>query len=205
MKNSQMVGASLIGVGVLTGLVLHTDMQSETPNTTLWVAVLTTFGVVLTAVVTQLFTRHRELEARRSEHEREIEARLFEHKRAAYEDALRIYANMLVRNIGRTTPPRVTEQQIETLMRVKTKVLLWGDREMVRWWDSFGEVDEGVEPRKLLMDVDRLISMIRAELGVDNTGIEPGDLFSVYLAPDAKRLLKGGGKLRPRASARNGP
>ena len=193
MKTWQKLVVMSVGAGILTGLgyVLYVDMQSKVPNTTLWVGVLTTFGVVLTAVVTQIFTKQRELDARSSEHKREIEARLFDYKRATYEEALGIYANMLAQNKGRTKPPPVTKQQIEALMRVKTKVLLWGDREMVRWWDSFGDTDENVDPRKLLMDVDQLISMMREELGVDNSGIEPGELFSVYLAPDAKRLLKG--------------
>ena len=189
MTRWQKIVASLLGCGVVGGLGYLYISDQMPPN--VLTAVLTTSGVLLAAVMTHLFAKQRELEARRDEQRREIEARHFELKRSAYDDLLGVYVDVLRQNIKALGSPRkrLNEQQIAAkLFDVKRKVLLWGSRDMVVWWL---EVTEGAEKQSsAIMNVDHLIMLMREELGQDNSGIEPGDLISMFLIGGRSELHK---------------
>ena len=166
MKRWQTFVAVLAGavIAIDLGYVLYVDMQSEAPNTTLWVGVLTAIGVVLTAVVTQVSTKRRE-----------IEARHFEQKREAYQGVVDVWTNLLLANmsaIGGTG--KIDEQEIaRQLVDLKRQAMFWGDRAVVRWWIG---MNEGIEdwkqsPVDMMFQVDRLFRLMRQELGKDNSGI----------------------------------
>ena len=184
MKRWQTAVAVLIGAVVAVGLgyVLHVDMQSEVPNTTLWVGVLTAIGVVLTAVVTQVSTKRRE-----------IEARHFEQKREAYQGMVDVWTSLIVANmsaIGGTG--KIDEQEIaRQLVDLKRQAMFWGDRDVVRWWIEMNEdiEDWAQSPVDMMFQVDRLFRLMRQELGKDNSGIRQGDLLGLYLTGGRKALL----------------
>lgn len=100
----QKIVATLLGSGVTGGLA-YLYMSGQMPPNVL-TAVLTTSGVLLAAVMTHLFAKQRELEARQHEQRLEVEARHFEQKRTAYDDLLGIYVDVRRQNIKALGPPR---------------------------------------------------------------------------------------------------
>ena len=192
MPRWQKVVATFLGSGVAGGLVYLYISGQMPPN--VLTAVLTTSGVLLAAVMTHLIAKQRELEARQHAQRREIEARHFEQKRAAYDDLLGIYVDVLRQNIKALGSPqkKLNQQQIAArLFDLKRKVLLWGSRDMVVWWLELTEgADSQSSPTDPITNVDRLILLMREELGQDNSGIESGDLISMFLAGGRSELPK---------------
>lgn len=194
MKTWHKAVAWLVGIGVIGGLGYIIASGQMTTN--LAVGVLTTLGVVLAAVVTQMLTKQREIDARQFEQRREIESRHFEEKRAIYDELLSVYSDVLRQSIKALGKPRkqLSEQQIAAkLFDLKRKVLLWSDRDVIVWWleqSETGRNDATPSATEPLLQFDRLILAMRDELGKDNTGMEPGDLISMFLLGGREELRK---------------
>ena len=161
------------------------------------VGVWTATAMVLVSIVAQVFTRQREIEARQSEHRREIEARQSEHrreiearqfedKRKIYEGVLDVYANLMRQNIPALGKPRkkLNEQQVANeLFDLKCRILLWSGRDVIDFWLAMteGAADNASSATDPIEQFDQFIRLMREELGQDNSGIETGDLISVFL------------------------
>ena len=181
MKRWQKFVAWTMGLVVVGGLGYIVLIGKMTVN--LAVAVLTTSGVVLAAVLTQIFTK-----------KREIESRNFEQKRAAYEEMIGVYVDVMRQNISALGTPKkkLTDQQIAIkLFDIKRSILLWGNPDMVLWWVEMSETAlSDQRPYDSLMRIDRLIRLMREELGMDNSGMKEGDLFSLFLIGGREELRK---------------
>ena len=162
----------------------------EEMTATLAVGVLTTFGVVGAAILTHVLTK-----------QREIDARHFEQKRAIYDELLGWYTQLLRQNnprIGNPRDKRLSERELATrLFDLQRKAVLWSDNDILKWWlqmmESANESHSksSIEP---VMKMDKLIRLMREELGKNNAGIKPGDLMAMFLL---------GGRDELRAAKRN--
>ena len=160
----------------------------------LTIGVLTALGVVVAAVITQVSSKQRDIEARQLEQRREIEARQFEQKRALYEEMIDIYRTVLLQGNKNLAQPkkRPSQQQLAAkLFDVRIKMMLWADRDIVEWWLGLDAMTGADNPVDALMHFDHLILLMRAELGKDNSGLEPGDMVSMLLTGGREELKKG--------------
>ena len=94
--------------------------------------------------------------------------------------------------VGKPEKPLTPPEIAAILFDLKRKVLLWADRDMLMWWLELTENadDKNTSPVEAILKVDRLIRLMREELGKDNAGIEPGDLMSLFLIGGRDELRK---------------
>lgn len=155
---------------VIVYLVILLVSDAVTANVK--VSVLALIGVVAVAILTHTLTQRRETRARH-----------FAQKRDAYEQMLDVVLERF-----RPSPTDLTSLD-HALYRQKVRAAIWANHELVEWWTRLNEIDAGkLSDTEVLLMLDKLLHLVREELGTDNSDVEEGDLIAMF-APGGRDAL----------------
>lgn len=137
-------------------------------------------GMFLAAILTNFFTRRRE-----------INARHFSEKREAYAKFIDIVFSIVSSiNSGRN----LSEQSLANkIMGFKKELMVWGGPEVIQSWNDFEIQSEKVseDPKDILSAVERLLRAIRKDLGHDDRRLKFGSLLGLLMLAKDKKVLYG--------------
>ena len=136
-------------------------------------------GVLLAAILTNFFTRRRE-----------INARHFAEKRGAYGEIIDIVFDVISSTkSGKNLPDKAL---VNKMMVFKKRLMVWGGPEVIESWNEFEIESEGAgdDPKKILTAMECVLRAIRKDLGHDDHQLKFGSLFGLLiLAKDKKKFF----------------
>ena len=166
----------LLGALVLLGasaLVVYSWLKADA-NTRF--GVIGVVGTLVSAVLVHKQTK-----------KREADARMFAEKRKAYVGFLDLFFDMS----GRVGDKPTDEQLRERMLEFKKALLVWGDTDAFALWRSLeGGVGNSKNPREVLLHLDKILRLMRKELGHDDSLLPEGELAASILVAEDRDMLR---------------
>lgn len=175
-----LLGAVL--VGLLGGIVWYFILAIQEADANVKAGIIGILGVLLAAILTNFFTRRRE-----------INARHFLEKREAYGKIIDIVFDMIASTkSGKSIPDKTL---VNKMLVFKKGLMVWGDPEVIELWNEFEIESERVrnddDPRIILTAMEHVLRAIRKDLGHDDGRLKFGSLFGlIILGKDKKKFFE---------------
>ena len=137
-------------------------------------------GVLLAGVLTNFFTKRRE-----------INARHFSEKREAYGKIIDIIFDIILSTKSGESQP--DNALMNKMMGFKKELMVWGGSEVIQSWNEFEMESERVngDPKKVLAKVESVLRAIRKDLGHDDHQLKFGSLLALLILAEDKKILLG--------------
>ena len=138
------------------------------------------FGLLLTGLVTNAYTKRRE-----------INARHFSEKREAYGKIIDIVVEaMSSAKSGRSAP---TKNLTNKMIGYKKELMVWGGSEVIQLWNQFEleSAKESTDPNNALVLMEKVLRALREDLGHDDHGLEFGNLIGLFIVAKDKKIIFG--------------
>ena len=166
----------VILVGITGGFILA--IQEADANVK--AGIIGILGVLLTAILTNFFTRRRE-----------INARHFSEKREAYGKIINIvFDAMASTKSGKKLPDKAL---VNKMMEFKKGLMIWGDPEVIESWNKFemesGEGQSRNDSRIIFVAMEHVLRAIRKDLGHDDRRLKFGDLCRLIIVAEDKEKV----------------
>ena len=166
-------------VALLGWIVWHFILVIQEADANVKASIFGVLGVLLPAILTNFFTRRRE-----------INARHFSEKRGAYGEIIDIIFDVISSTkSGKNLPDKAL---VNKMMVFKKKLMVWGGPEVIESWNEFEIESEraGDDPKKILTAIERVLRAMRKDLGHDDNRLKFGSLFGLLiLAKDKKKFF----------------
>ena len=137
-------------------------------------------GVLIAAILTNFYTK-----------KREINARHFSEKREAYGKIIDIVFEIISSTkSGKSVPEKTL---VTKIMMFKKELIVWGGSEVIQAWNKFELESEKTDTdlNEILVGMEHVLRAIRKDLGHDDRLLKFGNLFGLLiLAKDKKILLE---------------
>ena len=172
----------IVFVGMLGGIAWYFILAIQEADANVKAGVIGILGVLLAAILTNFFTRRRE-----------INARHFLEKREAYGKIIDIVFDLIASiKSGKNLPEKTL---VNKLLAFKKGLMVWGGPEVIESWNEFEIESERAgnsnDPEMLITVMERMLRAIRKDLGHDDHQLKFGSLIGLLiLGKDKKKLLK---------------
>lgn len=185
----------LIGIVILAGIafglwksVIFIISNLSQINPSVLAAIIGAMATVFVGIIVVLITQHQTKL-------REIAEAHREKKVEIYNKFLNIITNLLKgANENIKCEPISQEDLIEYLVEYKREILLWGSPKVIKAQLHYESVSGNT--RQMFYAIDNLYRAIREDIGLSNKGLEPLDLFKLFLKDphEIETFLKDGQK-----------
>ncbi len=171
------VGLAIVGFVVWLLWVFVVNINAADPSVK--AGLIGLLGVFSAALVTNYQTK-----------KREISARHFGEKRESY-----LHIIDLIFDITKATKTNLSlpdDELVQKVMLFKKALIVWGNSDIIEAWNNFEIISEDdVTPEKMLQEMEKILKLIRKDLGHDDSNMKFGSLWGLMLiAKDKKMLLK---------------
>ena len=139
------------------------------------------FGVFVTGLVTNVYTRRRE-----------INARHFSEKREAYGKIIDIVVEAM--SSAKSGKSGRTKNLENKMIACKKELMIWGGSEVIQLWNKFEleSAKESTAPNNVLGLLEKVLRALRKDLGHDDHSLEFGNLIGLFIvAKDKNMILEG--------------
>lgn len=136
-------------------------------------------GVLIAGIITQYYTK-----------KREVNARHYEDQRRVYMQLIDLIYSMAHENKSGKKP---TNKGIESKMIDLSKALMiWGGPEMIKAWNNYrSDSAKSKSPEEGLKKMELILKTIRKDLGHDDSSLNDFDIIGLMLTADAQKELVG--------------
>lgn len=169
-------------VGLLGGLAWHFILAIQEADANVKAGIIGILGVLLAAILTNFFTRRRE-----------INARHFLEKREAYGKIIDIVFDVIASTkSGKSLPDKTL---VNKMLVFKKGLMVWGGPEVIESWNEFEIESERArnnnDPKIILTVMEQVLRAIRKDLGHDDRQLKFGSLFGLLiLGKDKKKFFE---------------
>ena len=126
--------------------------------------------------------------------QREVDARLYGDKRRVYQQFFKFFMGVL-QNAKSNGARGLTQKQVKEMLNLKTELVIWSNSDVIDAWNEFELTTETApvgQPRPILLAMEKVMRVMRKDLGHDDSELAEGALFSLFLTPESKKELMAG-------------
>ena len=126
--------------------------------------------------------------------QREIDARLYGDKRRVYQQFFKFFM-VVLQNAKSNATKGLTQKQMKEMLNLKTELVIWSNSDVIDAWNEFElttETGPAGQPRLILLAMEKVMRVMRKDLGHDDSELTEGKLFSLFLTPESKKELMAG-------------
>lgn len=137
------------------------------------------FGVFITGILTNVYTKRRE-----------INARHFSEKREAYGKIIDVVVDAM--SLAKSGKSASTKRLTNKMIANKKELMIWGGSEVIQLWNQFEleSANNSTDPYNALVLMEQVLRALRRDLGHDDHSLEFGNLIGLLIvAKDKNRIM----------------
>lgn len=182
MKKKWIVDCLLVcaALGVIGSILWYSIPIVRAADANVQASLVGLFGVFVTGLLTNVYTKRRE-----------INARHFSEKREAYAKIIDVIVDaMSFAKSGKSGAPKhLTNKMIAS----KKELMIWGGSEVIQLWNKFEleSASNNTDPDNVLVLMEQVLRALRRDLGHDDHSLEFGNLIGLFIVAEDKTRIVG--------------